>query len=415
MGYGFSIDGNRADAFALALATSRSKNVRYVRETEREIKEKREPSIIPTERTMTVQKPQDSLDETFYESKTSSDSSPLCDEKPNHLNTTHPSSEIFHLRAPTGEALSSINQHLLDTLSIMVANQREFTSVHITLTRSWIRLLNSHPTHNDITVACRLLSFLRHQHAKITKYNDDLPPSPQNVRQFHAARYRRSQLHTLQSIMIILKSFLTNVVFVKPRVARLEDSLNDSPPAFSSQFRAALHCTLRTRKAQKLREAGYQDLVFTIWACSLWLCYVNENIEALLQNTVNKFHKDTFSWLTFVRASYCPPPGRGDNTCPRSGCAIHQWMTRDDHEAMEECAIVESYLEVIRAAAKANPGSLYTDSRWNADFLRWGYHVVQEEGFRCPNLNDDDGNQEDEFMLFLEDDSREEVQKNAIS
>ena len=409
MGYGFSIDGNKADAFALALATSNSKNVRCMREEERKTMHQQEGSIIRAERIMTGSKIKDPLDETTFESITSSDSSPLCIDELGHGKTAHASSKIFHLRAPTGEALSSINQDLLDILSIMAANQRELTSVHITSARSWIRHLDGQLTHNIVTVASRLLGFLRQQHAKIIEHNDDLPPSPQNVKQFHAARYRRFQLHILQSIMLTLKNFLTDVVYEKHRVAHLEDILSDSPPTFGPQFRAALHYTLGTRKAQKLREAGYQDLVFTVWVCTLWLCYVNEDMGAVRKNTISRFHKHVFDWLIFLRASYCSPPGWGDNTCSRTGCAIHQWITTDDDEAMEERAIVESYLEIVQLAAEANPASLYADSRWNADFLRWGYRVVQEEGFVCPNLDDDHGSEDDEFMLFFEDDSKGEV------
>lgn len=409
MGYGFSIDGNKADAFALALATSKSRNVSHVRGKERNIRQIREQSTIPTERTLMEHDTKDPLDETPFGPITSSDTSPLCDDELGHLKTTHRPSEIFHLRVPTGGALWSINQDLINILSIMTANERELTSVHITSARSWVKHLDDELTHNDVAVACRLLGFLRQQYAKIIKHNDDLPPLPQNVKQFYAARYRKSQLYILQSIMVTLKNFLTDIISTERQVARLEDILSNSPLLFGAQFRAALHCTLGTRKAQKLREADYQELVFTIWVCTLWICYSDEDITALLQNTVNKFHNGIFGWLSFIRASYCPPPGRDDNACSTSGCAVHQWITRDDDEAMEERAIVESYLGVVRAAAEANPGSLYTDSRWSADFLRWAYHIIQEEGFMCPNLVDAEDKHEDEFILFLEDDSKKEV------
>ncbi|KAL9119745.1 MAG: hypothetical protein Q9187_003703 [Circinaria calcarea] len=402
MGYGFSIEGNKADAFALALVTSKSKNVRYILEKEMETGKGQESSIAPAE-TPTNQEIQVSSNKVTFMSKMNNNSASLRDGEQSHLKVTHPLSEIFHLRPPICEALSSINQDLFDTLSVMVANQRELTSVHVPSSRSWIRHLDGQPTHNDITVACRLLGFLQQQHAKIIEHTDDLPPSPQNVKQFHAARYRRSQLYILQSIMIALKSFLSNIISVKRRVAGLEDIVSHSPVALSTQFRAALHCTLGTRKPHKLREAGYQDLVFTIWVCTLWLCYANKDLKALRERAVNKFHKDAFGWLSFVHASYGPPPGWAENTCVKSGCSIHRLNVRGSEEALEERAIVESYLKVIRAAAAINSDSLYADGIWTAEYLRWGHYIVQEEGFMCPKVDDEDGGSEDEFMIFFED------------
>jgi len=243
--------------------------------------------------------------------------------------------------------------------------------------------------------------FLQQQHLNITQFDSEIPPWPRSSREFHAARYRRSQLGILKSTLLLLSKLLLEASGKKDEVVKLEDILVNLPEPVGSEYRMALRRVLRTRNPSKIRKGGYEDLAFTVWLCCLYL--FSETHDNNPEKRAPRLHV----WLDLIHTSYCPPPGWEAPKCVGVNCQ-ERWVAENTEEETTELrAIAESYLSVVKEAARKQPDSIFSDSRWTVDFLRWGYNIVQAEGFRCPKLGssilDGEGNGDgDEFMLFLD-------------
>lgn len=340
--------------------------------------------------------------------------------------------DIHYIRLPSHRfgdysngisALNAFPQRLLDDVSSVVANDRERAS-HPS-ERYAIDKLDNQITRNKVNVICHLMMIVHKHYAGIVKWDNKLPASPQNQKQFHVARYRASQLHVLETVFHRLHGILRDLSGLDSiprdvRVVRLEHILAESPPAFATDFRNALKAALGTRKVSKIREAGWVDLVFTLWVCGLWLWNLGLDQDEKEELGQFAFNASIFQWLVFLRNIYGRDhlpvdehqfDGQGGNTGTADG-EISPLIDLDARkssggnpasESTESRMIAESYLAVVSVAAASYPDSIFARPEWTIGFLAWGLNIVTQEGLMCPDLEGKEGDDSyDEYMLFME-------------
>lgn len=284
---------------------------------------------------------------------------------------------------------------LLD-MSIAFANKREITHSNFQL-RSSINFSSAQISRNKLHVACAVTMILQRQQMAIKKHDFDLPMWPQNERQFHAARYRRNQLQILNHGINSLLSYLRELTELKEpvggdvRTVRLEHILTDNSQEILTDFRAALNAGLGTRNAAKIRKNRWVECAFSLWLCGLWVHAHREGVSRLSDSTCKMLR-----WLNFLRRVYVFTIDLRPHE--------RQFGIEGDHDASEDISLIcESFMTVVEAAVKKNPRSLYGDSAVTAARLAWCLNIIREEGIMCPNLDGKTGEDDDEYVLFLED------------
>ncbi|KAL8763270.1 MAG: hypothetical protein Q9184_000910 [Pyrenodesmia sp. 2 TL-2023] len=227
--------------------------------------------------------------------------------------------------------------------------------------------------------------------------NDSLPPWPRNQRQFHAARYRRGQLHILRSVSDSMVASLRGIAGLIPnlprdkRIMRLEHILVAAPKDFLRDFRAAIHVGLRTRDAEKLKQQDLAESAFILWLCALWLWSLPTSSPVSQVPSRQNLPARTAKWLAFVRATYGEESEIG-----------RRWSALPASE--EGRLLTESHYCIVKAAAEKDPQSIYSHPEATTDRLLWCLRVIREESFVSPNLDGEVANQTDEIILFLEQD-----------
>ncbi|MCJ1280834.1 hypothetical protein MMC26_000151 [Xylographa opegraphella] len=389
MGYGFSLFNNPKDAFRLLLkSTATSRNLTKARDMQQELQQHQiETSPGPSA--------SHGLDEPLHTKHTSTEA---CSAPPAPLPSCSP--DIF-LLYPADSTTSFVanNLPLIDTFSILVANARELRTISISPTRITIPSPLHPPTHNLLRLSSLLLTELSRKHSAITTHTPSLPLYPTTTRQFHAARYRRRQLHILATNIHALHTLLHGANTPTTHLLRLEDILAKPASAGQppNQLRAAIHHILRTRSPHRIRALGHEDLVFTLWLCAEWL-----RREPLpFDKPATGFRALLRRWLRCLETDYGVPP---------SGPVVHSLEGSlsgaddaahgddDDDDGDERTVIAASYLVVVKAVAETAPGSVFADRRWSVELLQWGLGIVQEEGVVVPGGTD---GEEDEFVLFV--------------
>ena len=284
----------------------------------------------------------------------------------------------------------------LGDMSIAFANKREIAESDFQL-QSNIDFSSAQSSRNKFHVACAVTMILQRQQMAITKHDSDLPPWPQNENQFHAARYRRNQVQTLNSGISSLLSYLQELRGLKKsaardvRIIRLEDILTDGSQGFLADFRATLNAGLGTRNAARIRKNLWVECVFTLWLCGLWLHTESEGVSVCSGSS-----STILRWVSFLRRAYKFPAeagSQGAHTTPNSDIVV----------GVEIHLLCESFILVIQAAVTKNPRSLYRNPDVNIDRLKWCLNIIREEGVMCPDLNGNLDEEEDEFLLFLDD------------
>ena len=222
--------------------------------------------------------------------------------------------------------------------SIAFSNQREF--------RQCIRhqvfesmLSESGPTRLSLNVICATYMILQRQESDILQYDVQLPQWPKNEKQFHAARYRRSQLQTLTTILHSIlhqMRILCGADLSWPRdirVVRLEHILDESPEPLSGDFRAALRAGVGTRNPAKIKANGWVESAFTIWLCGLWILCQPDLIPSHSPSRMS-LRRKTCEWIDFLRRAY----GQGFEKAGR----------HDPAEAREDLLLAESYYAIVK-------------------------------------------------------------------
>ncbi|KAL8793562.1 MAG: hypothetical protein Q9195_003824 [Heterodermia aff. obscurata] len=270
----------------------------------------------------------------------------------------------------------------LNGVATALCNLREKTAGHPHL-QGQIDFANPDMSRNKLKVLAAATMLLQRQLSNIVDHNANLPQWPDNIRQFHAARYRRGQLHILRTVNASLLGRLSGLVGDSSardfRVVRLEHMLAEAPSPLLTDFRAALNAGLGTRKASKIRERGWVECAFTLWVCGVWLW--GQGLESRSATGGLDLQSRMVQWLGFLRRAY-----KDDEAV--TGPADEQ--------------LAESYLGVIQAAVQKNPRSVYGSGACTLARMRWCLNVVREESVMCPSFEGRAGDEHDELVLFFE-------------
>lgn len=310
------------------------------------------------------------------------------------------------------QALYEFSPGFLGDCSIAFANERELAESDFQL-RSSIDFSVAQSSRNMVHVMCAVTMILQRQQMAIMKHDLDLPQWPANEKQFHAARYRRNQIQILSSVIgILLQSLrrlpgLSMATAKDMRVIRLENILTDSTANILTDFRAALNAGLGTRNPAKIRKNGWVECAFTLWLCGLWLQYISNIREN--SSPISSIPSNLLRWLEFLSRAYWTPseikPQREQMVQP---VKTDSHMTRctdiitSEQNCDETQLLCESFLTVISAAVTKNPRSLYGNPSVTVTRLRWCLNIIRQEGVMCPNLEGKIGEENDEYVLFLE-------------
>ena len=279
----------------------------------------------------------------------------------------------------------------LKGVATALCNQREKTASHPSF-QDQIDFANADLSRNKLRVLAAVAMLLQRQLSNIVQHSANLPQWPDNVRQFHAARYRRGQLHILRTVNVSLLARLSRLVGLSGdstrdfRIVRLDHMLAESPSPLLTDFRAALNAGLGTRKATKIRERGWVECAFTLWVCGVWLWGQTLGLESRSPMGLD-LQSRIVQWLHFLHEVY-------------EDVSITEHVTFPAHE--DDVQLAESFLSVIQAAVQKNPHSLYRSSACTVSRLLWCLHVVREESIMCPSFEGKPGDEHDELVLFLE-------------
>ena len=284
-----------------------------------------------------------------------------------------------------GTALS--NQREKDNPNPYLREQVDFSSVD--LSRIQLKMMAT------------VVMVLQRQYSKIVEHSLSLPQWPENEKQFHAARYRRGQLHILRSVNASLLGTLSRLVGFNDsvtrdtRIMRLEHMLAESPSPLLIDFRAALNAGLGTRKAAKIRDRGWVECVFTLWVCGVWLweqMFSSDNDSS----TKSDLKIRICQWLHFLHDTYTDVP------IQHSSSANHDGLGSSPVATDEDMLLVDSYLQLIKAAVQKNPRSLFNNCSCTSSRLLWCLNIVRKESVMCPSFEGKTGDENDELVLFLE-------------
>ena len=294
--------------------------------------------------------------------------------------------------------------------SIAFANKREIAKRKFD-SETCVDFSSTQFSRNRLHVMCAVTMILQRQQMAIQKYDSNLPPWPRNEKQFNAARYRRNQLQILNTVIKSLLNSLGNLALLRNSASSvagfigLEFTLTESPQGFLTDFRAALNAGLGTRNATKIRKNCWVECVFTIWLCGLCLWHrPNDQVENASPRS--SFESKILQWLAFLRRHYGTPAKLESNSKPKHHDSYQQRVS--DGKGDETRLLCTSFLTVIRAAIIKHPRSLYGSSDVTVNDLEWCLNIIREEGVMCPNLEGKAGEENDEFVLFLEDDAEED-------
>ena len=290
----------------------------------------------------------------------------------------------------------------LSELAAALSNHREKGGVNIHM-KDQIDFSNMGLCRIQLKTMATIIMLLQRQISKIVEHNSSVPRWPENGKQFHAARYRREQLHILRTVDESLLSTLSRAVGLRDsvtkdtRVVRLEHMLLESPPPLLTDFRSTLNAGLGTRKAAKIRDRGWVECVFTLWVYGVWLWgkSLGSDKEA---STGTDLASTIRSWLRFLHDAYPDSLSRRDTPNVEGAPALYPFPAEE-----EQIILADSYVRLIEAAVLKSPHSLYDSNECTSSRLLWCLNVVREESVMCPNFEGKPGDENDEMVLFLED------------
>lgn len=264
-------------------------------------------------------------------------------------------------------------------------------------------------SRNKLHVICAVFMILQKGSRAIRKHDKDLPQAPQNEKQVDATRYRDSQLRILESVLGSMYTFLKSVTTANPpgtdsfRVLRLEHILTYLPKGLLKDLRGVLNAGMRTRDPIKLRERGGVDFAFTAWLCGLWIYFQSGPRE---EDDISPIY---LRWLHFLQQNYAEPSeGSIDHPRPENPILEEraEWFdpvrSASGDTKMESTFIAKSYLDAVQAATEKHPSSIYNDKRITVGRLEWCLNIIKHEGVWCPSLGQEEDEEDDDWVLFLE-------------
>lgn len=425
MGYGFSLFRNSADVCILALSSESRRRLKKFEahaslQDERKNKGISVVSSTPIKTTGLAESgsylPYTPDSVVQHVEKMSSDrETPL----PASIGSSETEQQLHWVRLKTnsdyttqpGKLDCEFSPNFLGDCSKIFSNTREI-AVSDFYSQAIVDLSDGELSRNKFHVICIVTKILQKKWRAITQHNDKLPKWPERTKAFHAARYRRNQVHLLGSLTNRFLQLLRigvgkdSVLERDRRLVRLEHILTQSPREFITDFRAALHAGLGTRNPDRIRSKGWVECVFTLWLCglSLWKTFERQEVE----NSGDPiFTTYILNWLRFLEQIYGHPD---------ENQADQELIPQINNEPIEEegtdyktlksstdnILVAKSYLTVVEAGAKKNPHSLYGKSEVTLARLAWCLNIMTEEGVMAPNLDGNDSEEADEFILFME-------------
>lgn len=295
----------------------------------------------------------------------------------------------------------------LEDFSIAVENSRE-ARIADGFSASETHLSDRGFSRNKLHVICAVIMILQKGQRAIRKYSKDLPETPQNSKQVDAARYRDSQLKILDSVLNSMCKSLKSVTVNSPeasdpRVVRLEQILMESPKRLLKDLRGVLNAGLRTRDPRKIRERGGVDFAFTIWLCGLWI-YLQSDLRG-----EDEISQKYLRWLHFLQHNYAAPSEESiDQPRPENPVLAEraEWFdpvrSASGDAETDSAFTARSYLDAVQAATEKRPQSVYNDGRITVRRIEWCLNIIKNEGVWCPNLDQGDDEEDDDWVIFLE-------------
>ena len=408
MGYGFSLPNNQADHFSVAFSPAISAYIRSVRArrsamgSKAEHEENANNGVENEDLRMRNGQPLESVDIT---------------------ETEEPAEQEIHWVSSIKSGFEFSPRFLAD-FAIAVENCRERVKVDNGPPDNG-NFWDAPLSRNKLHVICAVVMILQKGQAAMKKHNGDLPRCPQNNRQIDAARYRRSQLQILETVLSSLGGKLKSYVGFNTssdtesvRTIRLEHILINSPKRMLKDFRSILKAGMRSRDPKKIRQRGGADFAFTVWLCGLWACQEMKNDQGGKAYADADLEPRFLRWLQFLFEAY---PENAEIKQPNGNTEADthsmdgtEWFDpiRNKEAEGDVSLVVASYLEAIRVAVAKHPQSLYNDPKITAERLQWCLSIVRMEGVWCPYLQEDAQEEEDEWMLFLDFDGTERKDKH---
>ena len=298
--------------------------------------------------------------------------------------------------------------HFLENFSIAVENPRE-AQIADNCSIDKTKFSDGDFSRNKLHVLCAVTMILQKAQRAIRKNDKNLPQAPQNSKQVDAARYRDSQLGILDSVLESMYSFLKSVTTPSPpetsklSVLRLESIFTEIPKGLLKDLRGVLNAGMRTRDPVKIRERGGVDFAFTAWLCGIW---IYSQSDTKREDEMNPRY---LRWLHFLQQNYAEPLEEStDGPKPEISDLEEraEWFdpirSENGGAKLESTFIARSYLDAIQAATEKRPQSLYSDKRVTMKRLEWCLNVIRNEGVWCPDLDQGEDEEDDDWVLFLE-------------
>ena len=398
MGYGFSLPNNQADHFSIAFSPAISAYIRSVKVRRSAMGSKAEHEG-------------DTNSGVENEDLRLKNGQPL--ESVEITETEEPAEQEIHW-VSTLKSDYEFSPCFLADFAIAVENHRERVKVDKNPPGNG-NFWDSPLSRNKLHVICAVFMILQKGQAAIKKHDEDLPQCPQNVRQIDAARYRRSQLQILESVLSSLGGKLKSYVGFDTssdtksiRIIRLEHTLINSPQRLLKDFRNVLKAGMSSRDPRRIRQRGGTDFAFTVWLCGLWASQGMQNDQQGMSHADAELEPRFLLWLQFLSKEYPEnaeiKQANGNTETDNHAMDGTEWFDpiRNKEAEGDLSLVIASYLDAIRLAVAKHPQSLYNDPKITADRLQWCLNIVRMEGVWYPKLEEDGQEEEDEWMLFLD-------------
>lgn len=290
---------------------------------------------------------------------------------------------------------------LMDTLRLMVANEREMKDLY---------------KGRDTTISNRLtiqsngqlLIALVERHNLL---NDSIALSgtiPTNICQKISQEYVYGQSRILKYHIQLLFKILSKVQ-ESCKIWSLQTVLQSSPDITRSALRKLSKSVCGTRDSMKLQAKGLEDALMTIFICLNWLTFSTNDATKTSTDSEDDPNQDLADWHTFILSTYCPPPGcntKDGHECKSVNCfhshpyhsiSIHQpWSISDlDPDPRSSIQIATAYSIMQRYFLTHSPDPIFDSVEvWSKQFLSWGLGVWNAEGVAVPVVSIQDSGME---------------------
>ena len=334
------------------------------------------------------------------------------------------------------------SEELLGLLSLIVANERELKQLQANCSKTVPTEQYTLPRRMQVQAKTQLRKALLKRYENLVELGKDLPDEPATSRQLHALRYRTGQ----ENVLYVNISRLSKELSAAARdmhAITLDCIMTSIPSRLRSDIRTALRNAVGTRDPMKLKQRGYQDVVYILLVGIVWMTFagvpqdansdsdssISDSSTSNTSSTVS-LHSALHSWYCFLVSTYCPPPpasgSRSGLTCRAVNCFcpsdLHSsgedqtpWTltTPPDETRQNEDHVHTAYSIVKRASLLGESDTIFKDERWTKEFLKWAHGIWRAEAVTLPTSvltsreNDDENreiqdHEEEERVLLLE-------------